>query len=449
MNEKTKNVDMLSGSLFKSIFLFSLPLMATGMLQLLYNAADVIVVGRYAGQEALAGVGTSAALISLITNLFIGLSGGVSVAMARAVGGKNDKSIHRIAHTAVTISLIAGAFLTIFGIIFAKNMLILMKVPKDVLPQAQIYTQIMFFGMIPSMIYNFGSGLLRSKGDTKRPLYIITVSGVINVVLNLLFVLKFSMQAEGVGLATIISQAFSSVMILIILRRQTDSSKLSFRKLRIYKKELSLILNIGIPAGVQGMVFAFSQVIIQSSVNSFGSAGIIAGSAAAGNIESFMYIALNTFFHASMTFTSQNIGAGQHERIGKVIKICFVYVVMTGIIIALIAIFFGERLLEIYCPSDIEAVAMGYRRLVIIGSTYMLCGFMEVMSGSLRAMGASFSSMLASVAGVCGIRIVWILTVFKIFHTFEILFVSYPLSWAGTFLIHILLYKIVKNLKIK
>lgn len=441
----SKNIDMCSDRLFKNIFWFSLPLLASGLLQLLYNAADVIVVGRYASQEALAGVGTSGALINLTVNLFIGLSGGVAVTMAHAVGAKNDKAIHRVVHTAIAISFIAGLFLTVFGAVFAKNMLLLMSVPEDVLPQAKLYTEILFLGMIPNMIYNFGSGLLRSKGDTKRPLYIITVSGIINVVLNLVFVICFKMQADGVGWATIISQTFSAVMILIILRRQPDSSRLSFRKLRIYKKELVNILKIGIPAGIQGMVFSFSNVIIQSSINSFSSAAIIAGSAAAGNIEGFMYVALNTFFQASMTFISQNIGAKQYERIGKIIKTCFAYVAMVGVLISMVAIFAGKPLLNIYCPGDDEAIAVGYERLQIIGTTYMLCGLMEVMSGALRGMGASFSSMLASVIGVCGIRIVWIFTIFKLSPTLTTLFISYPLSWAGTLLVHSLLYRIVKR----
>lgn len=444
MSSKAKTVDMCSDSLFKNIFLFSMPLMATSLLQLLYNAADVIVVGRYAGQEALAGVGTSGALINLVLNLFIGLSGGVAVVMARAVGAKNDNDIHKVVHTAITLSLIAGVFLTVFGTLFAKDFLHLMDVPEDVLPQAKIYVQIMFLGMIPSMIYNFGSGLLRSKGDTKRPLYIISISGIINVVLNLFFVLNFGMKADGVGLATIISQAFSAVMILIILVRQKDSSKLSFKKLRIYGKQMRMILIIGIPAGVQGMVFSFSNVIIQSGVNSFGSA-VIAGCAATGNIEGFMYMALNTFFQASMTFISQNVGAKQYERIGKIVKYCFLYVIMFSVIIALIAVFAGKPLLRFYCPNQSEAVNSGYIRLVIIGCTYVFCGLMEVMSGALRGMGASFSSMIASIAGVCGIRMVWLFTVFKAFHSIETLFISYPVSWIGTFLFNSVLYVLVKR----
>ena len=444
MNSKSKNIDMCSGPLFKNIFMFSLPLMMTSLLQLLYNAADVIVVGRYAGQQALAGVGTSGALLNLTLNLFLGLSGGVSVAMARAVGAKNDTDIHRVVHTAVTISLIAGSFMTAFGVIFVEKLLALIDVPADVMPQAVAYMRMLFCGMIPSMVYNFGSGLLRSKGDTKRPLYIISISGIINVVLNLFFVIQLGMKADGVGLATIISQFFSAAMILIILRRQPDSSKLSFRKLRIYKKQFMMILKIGIPAGLQGMVFSLSNVIVQSNVNSFGTAAI-AGCAAAGNIEGFMFAALNTFHQASMTFVSQNIGAKKYERIGKVIKSCFLFALIIGVVISLIAIFAGKLLLKIYCPTDMEAVNIGYVRLTIVGATYMLCGFMDIMSGALRGMGASFSSMLTSVLGVCGIRIMWIFTVFKAVHSFETLFFSFPISWAGTFLLHSILYMFVKR----
>jgi len=441
MNSKSRNIDMCSGNLFKNIFLFSMPLMLSSIMQLLYNAADVIVVGRYAGQDALAGVGTSGSLIGLTTNLFVGLSGGVSVAMGRAVGAKNDEKIHRVVHTAISISLIAGLFLTFFGTFCSREILLLMDVPENVLPQAQIYTQIMFFGMIPSMVYNFGSGLLRSMGDTKRPLYIITVSGIINVVLNLFFVLQFKMKADGVALATIISQAFSAIMILILLMRQSDSSKLIFKKLRIYKKQLVLILTIGIPAGVQGVVFSFSNVIVQSSVNSFGGV-TIAGCAAAANIESFMYMILNTFFQASMTFISQNIGAEKYDRIEKIVRYCLLYVLLFGMAIAFIAVFLGKPLLKIYSPRDMEAVAYGYTRLLIVGTTYALCGFMDVMSGALRGMGESFLSMMASITGVCGIRIGWIFTVFRAFRSLEILFISYPVSWLGTFLFLYIMYKI-------
>jgi len=430
---------MCSGNLFKNIFLFSMPLMLSGILQLLYNAADVIVVGRYAGQEALAGVGTSTALISMILNLFVGLSGGVSVAMGRAVGEKNDEKIHRVVHTAIFVGLIAGAVLTVFGSLFAKKLLFLMDVPEDVLPQAQIYITIIFLGTIPSLIYNFGAALLNAIGDTKRPLYIITASGIINVVLNLFFVLCFNMKADGVALATIISQAFSAVTVVAFLKKQSDSSKLIFKELRVYKEQLKMILFIGVPGGVQSMIFAFSSVIIQSSINTFGLA-TIAGCAAANNIENFIYTVYHTFFTASMTFVSQNIGAKKYERIGKIIKYCTLYVLIAGVILSTATVLFGKTFLSVYCPGDMSAVNAGFERLLITGTTYFFFGFMTVLSGALRGMGYSIHSMLGSVVGVCGIRIGWVLTMFKLYPIAQVLYVSFPLSWIGTFVILIGVY---------
>lgn len=448
MNTKAKNIDMCSGNLFKNIFLFSMPLMLSGILQLLYNAADVIVVGRYAGDTALAGVGTSTALISMILNLFIGLSGGVSVAMGRAVGEKNDEKIHKIVHTSIALGLIAGSILTVFGSLFAKNLLLFMDVPQDVLPQAQIYTTIVFLGTIPSLIYNFGAALLNAMGDTKRPLYIITVSGIINVVLNLFFVLFFKMKADGVALATIISQAFSAFAVIIILLKQNDSSKLIFKKLHVYIEPLKMILLIGVPGGIQSMVFAFSSVIIQSSINTFGIA-TIAGCAAANNIETFIYTIYHTFFTASLTFISQNIGAKKYDRIGKIIKYCFVYVIIAGVISAILIVLTGKTLLGVYCPGDMVAINAGFERLVITVTTYFLFGFMTVVCGALRGMGYSIHSMIGSIAGVCGIRIGWVLTIFNLYPNPKMLYVSFPISWIGTFIIvmGIYMYK-KKNFKV-
>lgn len=444
MNSKSRTIDMCSGPLFINILKFSIPFMLTGLLQLLYNAADVIVVGRYAGQEALAGVGTTSSLTHLILHLFLGLSGGVSVVLGRAIGAKKEKEISEITHTAMALSIIGGAFVSVFGVIFAEPLLNLIDVPANVMPQAKIYMQIMFSGKIFELIYNFGSAILRSKGDTKRPLYIVSISGIINVLLNLFFVIKLGMKADGVGLATIISQAFTAVMIIYFLRKETDHTKLSLRKLKIHKKQFKDIALIGIPSGIQGMIFSFSNVLIQSSVNSFGSAAI-AGSAAAANIEGFMYTALNTFFQAAMAFISQNMGAKKYGRINKIVGICLLDVAFIWIIEALISIFAGEALVSIYAPGDFEAIKMGATRLLYVGCLYGLCGFMDVMAGVLRGMGNAFGSMLTSIAGICGIRIVWVLTVFKAVGTFESLFVSYPISWFVTFLFHSALFIFLKR----
>lgn len=436
---KNRSIDMTEGTLWNKILIFSIPFMLTNILQLLYNAADVVVVGRYAGQTALAAVGTTGSLSGLLTNLFIGISGGVSVAMARSFGAKDDKAMHEVVHTAISVSLIAGIFLTVVGVIFAPFLLKLISVPDDILPQASSYMRMIFAGMIPSMLYNFGSGILRAKGDTKRPLIIISISGIINVILNLWFVISFKMGAAGVGLATTISQCFSAFFIIRILRHENDSSKLSLWKLKVYKKRLSFILKIGIPNGLQSCIFAFSNILFQSSVNSFGSA-TIAGCAAAGNIEGFMYTALNTFAQAAMTFVSQNIGARKHDRIDKTIKWCLTYVTIMGMIVTVVSVFLGKALLSIYAPDDFEVIKIGYTRLFIIGSSYLLCGIMDTFNGALRGMGASLSGLIVSIIGVCGIRIVWILVVFPFFRTLEMLFVCYPISWGFTALLFIFFY---------
>ena len=444
MKSENKTLDMCSGSLTKKILIFTIPLMLSGLLQLLYNAADVIVVGRYAGQEALAAVGTTGALINLILNLFIGLSGGVSVAMARVVGAKNDKEIHNVVHTAISISIIAGAFLTVVGIILSEYMLKLISVPTEILPQAVSYMHMIFYGMIPSMVFNFGSAVLRSKGDTKRPLYVVSVSGIINVILNVYFVTEFKMGAAGVGLATTIAQTVSAVLLLWILTRQTDSSKLIFHRLKININQLIFIVKIGVPAGIQGIVFSLSNIIVQSGINSFGSA-CMAGCAAAGNIEGFMFTALDSFSQSAMTFVSQNIGAKKYARINKVTLTSLMYVAVLGILIAFISCFCGEFLMKIYCPTDPDAVNIGCLRLKILGISYILCGFQSVLCSVLRGMGASFSGMVATILGICGTRIVWVYTIFKQIGTLESLLVSYPISWAGTAIIFFVMYLIAKR----
>ena len=439
MKSRAKNIDMCSGPLFINLLRFALPFMFTGLIQHLYNACDVIVVGRYAGQEALAGVGTTGSLTNLILKLILGLSGGVSVVLARAIGAKKEENIHKIVHTAISVSIIGGAIVSVFGIVFAEPLLSLIDVPQNVMPQAKIYMQIIFAGKIPSLIYNFGAAILRAKGDTKRPLYIVSVSGIINVVLNLFFVIVLGMEADGVALATVISQIFTAVAIIHILRNETDNTRLYLKKLKIEMNILADIAKIGIPTGMQGMIFSISNVLIQSSVNSFG-ATAIAGSAASSNIGSFFYVAVNTFFQASMNFVSQNMGAKNYKRINKIVVYCLIYEVIVGFLLTCITLLFGEFLLGIYAPDNAEAVRLGLKRLTIVGCTYGICGMMEVMAGALRGMGYSFSGMISSIVGVCGIRILWVLTVFRAIGTLESLFISFPLSWLGTFLLHTALF---------
>ncbi len=448
MAAKSRSIDMCSGPLFTKIWRFTFPFMLTGMLQRLYHAADVIVVGRYAGQDALAGVGTTASLITLLLNLFLGLSAGVSVAAGRAMGAKKDKAVSEIVHTTILTAIICGAFVSVIGIIFTDPLLRLTGVPDSVMPYAKIYMQISFCGKIFVLLYNFGAAILRAKGDTKRPLYIITISGIINIVLNLFFVLKLGMTSDGVALATIISQFFNAVCVVYLLVKENDSTKLYLSKLKIHFKHLKDIAVVGVPAGIQSTIFSFSNVIIQSSVNSFGSAAI-AGSAAANSVDGFFYIALNSFFQATMAFVSQNMGAKNYKRINKVVIYCLLSVCILWVAIAVITLLFGRFLIGIYAPGDVEAINWGIIRLAIVGCTYGLCGCMEVMSGALRGIGYSFFSMISAIAGVCGIRLVWIATVFKAFPSFEVLFVSFPISWLGTFLFHSILFIILKKRMIK
>ena len=432
MVSNTGKLEMCSGPLFKNIIRFTVPFMLTAFLQHLYNAADVIVVGRYAGEEALAGVGTTSSLTTLILNMFLGLSVGVSVSLGRALGANNNDDIHKIVHTAIPLSVISGSVVSFIGVVFAEPLLELIDVPDNVMPQAKIYMQIIFAGQIPSLIYNFGAAILRAKGDTKRPLYIVTATGLINVLLNLWFVAGFGMQADGVALATTISQIISAVVILVMLCNQQDSTRLFLNKLRMCKKQLAEIFRIGIPSGCQGIIFSLSNVLIQSSVNSFNSSAAMAGSAAASNVGSFYYVAINSFYQASVTFISQNFGANNLKRIPKIIRCCFIGEVFVWVIEILVTLFAGEFLVGIYAPGNAEAVIMGVKRLMIIGCTYGICGFMEVMSGALRGIGYSFTSMVSSVAGVCGVRIIWIFTVFRAFKSFETLYSCYPVSWLIT-----------------
>ena len=406
MVSNTGKIEMCSGPLFKNIIRFTVPFMLTAFLQHLYNAADVIVVGRYAGEEALAGVGTTSSLTTLILNMFLGLSVGVSVSLGRALGANNNDDIHKIVHTAIPI---------------------------------------IFAGQIPSLIYNFGAAILRAKGDTKRPLYIVTATGLINVLLNRWFVVGFGMQADGVALATTISQIISAVVILVMLCNQQDSTRLFLNKLRMCKKQLAEIFRIGIPSGFQGIIFSLSNVLIQSSVNSFNSSAAMAGCAAASNVGSFYYVAINSFYQASVTFISQNFGANNLKRIPQIIRCCFIGEVFVWVIEILVTLFAGEFLVGIYAPGNAEAVIMGVKRLMIIGCTYGICGFMEVMSGALRGIGYSFTSMVSSVAGVCGVRIIWIFTVFRAFKSFETLYSCYPVSWLITLALHSALFVVAFN----
>ena len=442
---KKYEIDMCSGSILKKMLLFTIPLMCSSILQLLFNAADIIVVGQYAGDNSLAAVGSTTSLINLLTNLFLGLSVGGNVMVAHFYGAKQDRDLEETVHTAILLSLFSGLLLTIVGCLGAKQILAWMDTPREVLPLATIYLRIYFLGMPAMMAYNFGSAILRAIGDTKRPLYYLSFAGVINVLLNLLFVIVFHMDVAGVATATAISQCLSAVLVIRCLMKEEGAIRLNLRELRIYPDKFFKILQVGIPAGFQGVVFSLSNVVIQASVNSFG-ATVVAGNSAALNIEGFVYMAMNAFHQAAISFTSQNMGAAKYERINRIVFTAEACVVVVGLVFGNLVVFFGYPLLGLYTASA-EVAAAGMFRLKIICGVYALCGMMDVMVGILRGMGYAIMPMIVSLIGACGLRLLWIFTFFRMeqFHTPTSLYMTYPVSWTLTFLVHVICFVVVKR----
>jgi len=443
--DKKYEIDMCNGPLLGKILIFALPLMCSSVLQLLFNAADIIVVGRFAGDNALAAVGSTSSLINLLTNFFIGLSIGANVMVARFYGGKRYKDLTRTVHTAMLLSVYSGILLTVIGCVMAKQILIWMDTPADILPLATIYLRTYFLGMTACMIYNFGSAILRAVGDTKRPLYYLTAAGIINVVLNLIFVVYFHMSAAGVGLATAISQCVSAALIVRCMMKSESEIRLDLKALKLHKDIIWSIVKIGLPASLQGMLFSFSNVIIQSSVNSFGPI-VVAGNSAASNLEGFVYVAMNAFYQAAISFTGQNLGAGRFERINKILYVSQGLVIIVGLILGNLEVFFGPTLLKLYTTSDL-VVEAGMKRLVVISRLYALCGMMDVMVGSLRGLGYSIQPMIVSLIGACGLRLFWIFTFFRMerFHSVDSLYLTYPVSWTITFLAHVVCFIIIRR----
>jgi len=440
MAQKNYEIDMCSGRILPKLLKFSLPLMLSSVLQLLFNAADIIVVGNFASEHSLAAVGSTTALINLVTNLFLGLSTSSNVLSANYMGAGDDNRLSKTVHTSLLISVISGLILTVIGVAFTEQMLIWMQTPDEVLGLSALYLRIYFGGMVAMMIYNFGSALLRSKGDTKRPLYYLAFSGVVNIILNLIFVICFKMDVAGVGLATVISQCVSAFLVVRCLYKETDAFHFDFRKLKIDKKIMSKIFSIGIPAGFQGVVFSLSNVVIQSSINSFGPI-VMAGSAAAASIEGFVWVSMNSFSQGALTFTSQNIGAGKYSRINKIAVIACSCAAVAGLVLGNLAYLFGPFLLGIYDPRP-EIIEPGLIRMSLVCVLYFTCGLMDCIVGSIRGMGYAVAPTIVSLLGACGLRILWIFTVFRIpeYHTEFMLFVSYPVSWAITFLVHFICY---------
>lgn len=442
---KSYEIDMCNGPILGKMLLFALPLMCSSVLQLLFNAADVIVVGRFAGDHALAAVGSTGSLVNLFVNFFMGLSIGANVLVARFYGGKQERALKETVHTAVLLSIISGIILAIFGVIFSPMILQWMQAPPEVLPLATVYLRVYFLGMPASMLYNFSAAILRAIGDTKRPLVYLSVAGVVNVVLNLFFVIVCHWSVFGVALATTVSQIVSAILVLRCLMNEEGGIRVNLRELKLNKDKIRKIFQIGIPSGIQSVVFSLSNVLIQSAINSFG-ATVVAGNSAASNIEGFVYVAMNAFYQSNLSFTSQNLGAGKKERLNRILFVSQGCVIVTGILLGGLSYLCGPVLLTLYTTSK-AVVAAGMVRLGFIGLPYVLCGIMDVTVGSLRGMGYSVFPMLVSIVGSCLLRIVWLQTVFKIdaYHKIETVYIIYIITWIVTGTAHLITYFVLKR----
>ncbi len=438
-------VDFTSGSIGKKMIIFALPLMFSSILQLLFNAADIIVVGKFAGDECVAAVGSTTSLINLIVNLFIGLSVGANVMVANYFGAKKTEDLSETIHTAIAVSVISGLILSVIGFFFAPEILKLMNTPDDVIDLASVYVKTYFMGMPFMMLYNFSAAILRAVGDTKRPLYFLSAAGVINVGLNLIFVILFKWNVFGVAFATIISQAVSAVLVLRCLIKEGGVLKFEFRKLKIHKDKLLRMLQIGVPSGIQGMMFSISNVIIQSSINTFDTA-IVAGSAASTSVEGFAFTSINAFHQSAVSFAGQNKGAGKYDRLNKILFTAWGYAFITAVIFALVFVLFDYQLISLYVSGE-DVIKAGVERINIIAWSYLICGFMDVTVGVIRGLGYSVMPTLVSLLGVCGIRILWVTTVFSMerFHFVETIYYSYPISWTITFLAHLACYLFIRR----
>lgn len=445
MANPAHSIDMTRGSILRNIIRFVIPLIASNILQLLYNAADLIVVSRWSGSNAMASVGATGSVTMLIVNLCMGLSIGASVIVSRNFGAKNDSSLHRSVHTAIALGIIAGLFGMIAGLIISRPLLTLFGTPKgEVLDGAVLYMRIYFLGFPATMLYNFGASIMRAVGDTKRPLYILSFSGIVNVILNLIFVIKFHMGVEGVAIATAVSSYISAIAVLICLSKTESAYKLIFKKIRFYKREFINSLRIGIPAGLQQSLFSVSNILVQAAVNSFGTAAI-AGGAAGSNIEGFVYTAITAFDNAALTAVSQNYGAKDKKRVYLSIRICIICATIVGITLGVISVIFAEPLLGIYITDSPEAIEFGIIRMIFTGLPYFLCGIMGILASTLRGIGHSNIGMINTLIGACGMRILWILFILPLKRTPQMLFICWPVTWIIVIIMHTVTFMVVRK----
>lgn len=438
---------MTCGPFFKKIMIFSVPLIMTGILQLAYNTADVVVVGRFVGKEALAAVGSTGSLVNLFLNVFLGLSMGSGVMVARHIGARDDGSVSECVHTSMFLSVICGFLIGLIGFFFSGDMLVLMNVPDDVLDLATLYLKVYFMGSPGLLAYNFGASIVRSTGDTKRPLLILGVSGLVNVVLNVVLIVVFKFGVEGVAIATVVSQYLSAAMIIIYLLKINNSCRLIIKNIHINKTELKQILKLGLPAGIQSSLFSVSNVIIQSSVNSFGSVAM-AGIAAGSNYDSYIYTGTNAVAQTAMTFTSQNIGAKKIENIGKVYRYCLLFALSIGVVFGIIGTVFSEEIVRFF-SDDAGVIQIGAERMRLVIPFFFFCSLMDVAASQIRGMGKSFEPMIVSLIGACGIRVFWVFVILPLDRTLINLYWSYPVSWMITFFAQFIMYFILKRRMIK
>ena len=436
-------IDMCNGSIMDKLISFSIPLMLSGILQLLFNAVDIIVVGRFAGSRALAAVGSTTALINVFTNLFIGVSLGANVLAARFYASGRKKEMSETVHTSILFALLSGIVMVFVGLFFSRAALELMDTPADVIDQSALYMQIYFAGMPFFMLYNYGAAILRAVGDTKRPLFFLVIAGVINAGLNLFLVIVLHLGVAGVAIATVIAQMISCILVLRCLYQSTGSYQLRISRLTLKWTYLKQIFQVGIPAGIQSTVINFSNVLLQSSVNSFGSVAM-AGYTAANNIFGFLFAAVNSITQACMSFTSQNYGVGKWKRMDRVLLNCMLLTVIVSLVLGGGSYLFGPELLRIY-TSDAAVIQCGMEILLYTTVTYFMCGIMDLFPGALRGMGCSAVPMLLSVIGTVGTRVVWIFMVFPKYRSLDILFISYPASWLVTIALQVVCYYFVRK----
>ena len=428
---RSRSVDMVNGPLLQNMLIFSVPLMLTNLLQMMFNAADTVVVGRFAGQQALAAVGSTGSLCGLIISLFTGLSVGSNVLIARYLGSGDHDKIEKSVHTSMTMAIICGVFLTVIGFFVSKPLLEMMATPADIINLSELYMRIYFVGTFFMLIYNFGSAILRSKGDTKRPLFFLCISGITNMILNIVFVVVFEMSVAGVALATVISQALAAVLVCVTLVKEIDSTHLDFKQLRIDGPMALDIIRIGVPAGLQGVVYSISNVVVQSSINSFGSSAIVAGNSAANNVENFVYIGMGAFTQACITFTSQNVGANNLGRVKDIYKQSMFLTIASSVGIGFLAWYFGEFFLGFY-TTDAAVIEAGMVRLLWVTMPLVLNGILDVFVCSMRGMGYSTMPTILMLVGICGVRLTWLWTVFPTHRSLDVIYMCYPLSWTVT-----------------